>query len=478
MLSELEKRYSQSLKRADAFLQSKKSIVKGTSITNSRELCLLRNDAECPICGLRFSGKNHNTEHIHPRALGGLNNDENKIQMCTACNHDRNLTMQAMLGNPPYFKNYAKIKPDVIEFILWAEVTVDDGLEAGKLFPRPHQLFIEARFANNVPPISQQAYGRFSSWSNDDPPNLRIRGSGKENQQRKEIQSGRKIGLIERFFDKLFGYQPQIIDSTPVLENEMLERDSELQNSTKQNPENDEVDNFSNENLDPNQLANIISRLLGDGKKKTLGKIAQELVVEMRKMGYDVENVTQALKIFGLPRGIKKAIINTMGDEVVLGGTKTSPNISLSNKGKVDEEAPFESVNQQDYPLRSHLNSAVRGLKLPRNPWDLVASLKWFISNSQKFENLTDCDLGLKETGIIPKSRTHNVLVRIVHGLTNDGDYKSITEGNLREDLGCIIDNILNDILERGIKMDYIENKEEFIVELKKYFQSAKDSIN
>jgi len=115
---------------------------------------------------------------------------------------------------------------------------------------------------------------------------------------------------------------------------------------------------------------------------------------------------------------------------------------------------------------------------LPRNPWDLVASLKWFISNSQKFENLTDCDLGLKETGIIPKSRTHNVLVRIVHGLTNDGDYKSITEGNLREDLGCIIDNILNDILERGIKMDYIENKEEFIVELKKYFQSAKDSIN
>lgn len=471
MRSDVEKVYSQSIKRADAFLQTKKSIAKGTSITNSRELCLLRNDAECPICGIRFSGKNNNTEHIHPRALGGLNDDYNKVQMCTACNHDRNLTMQAMLGTPPYYKNYEKIKPDVIEFILWAEITVDRGLEEGKIFPRPHQLFIEARFANDVPPMPRQAYGRFSSWSVGDPPNLRFNGSGDENRQTKEIQSGRKIGLVERFFDKLFGYQPHTKESNQVTAKKKLETDSEIQNHTKLTSKDSPSHRGSDEGLDKTQFVTIITKLIADENEKSLAKVAQEFVAEMRILGYDVDNVTQCLKIFNLPRGLKKAIINLMPDLVVIGGSPTAPNVSLVRSSQ-------HTIPQQKYPLIAHLNSSRRGLKLPRNPWDLVKSLNWFILNAKKYDKLADCDDAFKEEGILPKSKTRNAIVRFVQGLTEDGDYNSITEETLGKDLGSILDNIQSDILERGIKMDYVENKDDFKIELRKYFQSAKDSLN
>jgi len=207
MLSEIKTRYSQSLKRSATHLNSKKPTPKSSSITSARELCLLRNQAECPICAIKFSGKNHNTEHIHPRALGGLNNDENKIQMCTACNNSRNLTMQSMLGNPPYYKNYQRMKADVDEFILWSEVTADEGFLAGSVFPRAQEIFTEARFANTQPSMPKRAYGRFSTWDKEDPPNLKFDKSSYKTSPIEHNQSKRKIGLVEQFFDKVFGYQ-------------------------------------------------------------------------------------------------------------------------------------------------------------------------------------------------------------------------------------------------------------------------------
>ena len=207
MLSEIKTRYSQSLKRSETFLAPKKTTPKSSSITSTRELCLLRNQAECPICAIKFSGKNHNTEHIHPRALGGLNNDENKIQMCTACNHSRNLTMQSMLGNPPYYKNYQSIKADVDEFILWSEVTADDGFLAGSVFPRAQEIFTEARFANTEPPMPKRAYGRFSTWDKDDPPNLNFNKVSVSNVKSKNKPLSTKTSVFTRFFDWIFDYQ-------------------------------------------------------------------------------------------------------------------------------------------------------------------------------------------------------------------------------------------------------------------------------
>lgn len=356
MLSEIKERYSQSINTSDSFLQSKKSVVKGTSITSKRELCLLRNDAECPICGIRFAGKNNNTEHIHPRALGGLNINENKIQMCTACNHVRNLTMQSILGVPPYYKNYKDIKADIDEFILWSELTADDGLEAGNIFPRPQKLFIEARFANNKPKIPRQAYGRFSTWDIGDTPNLRFYKKKSQNSVFDQNKSKRRMGLIERFLDKLFGYEPQ----------------------------------------------------------------KQELFAK-------------------------------------------EENKSLNNS--------------TSYPTVTNLNSASTGLKLPKEPSDLVAALKWFILNSKRFENMKECNEALKAEKLIPSQRGGRVLARIVEVLNSEGDFESITDQDLSSDLNHILDDILDNIINTIDRLKYVEDKDAFISELNNYFQAAKDCI-
>ena len=393
MLSEIKNRYAQSLKRSESFLDSKKTTAKSTSINSTRELCLLRNQAECPICATKFVGKNHNTEHIHPRSLGGLDNDENKIQMCTACNNSRNLTMQSMLGNPPYYKNYLKIKSDVDEFILWSELTADDGLQAGSVFPRAQEIFTETRFANNKPPVPQRSYGRFSTWNKDSFPNLNLNKTPISPIE--QNQGKRKIGFIERFFDKLFGYEPKkpetqneklifdlngwLKDNWNGLEDakesylalkasiakheknnlgrpvrQTLETDFGLKknltldamynklndlyqqkiDSTKSTDEGEGVDSRNSPNSSDNLLGNdefveVITSLLSHNEEKTFEKLAPEFLEQMQNKGYDVKNVNQCLELFGFPKGLRKAVDANMDGFLKYDGTITSPTIKL-----------------------------------------------------------------------------------------------------------------------------------------------------
>ncbi len=291
MLSEIKKRYAHSLARSESFLNSKKTTAKSTSITQARELCLLRNQAECPICATKFIGKNHNTEHIHPRALGGLNNDENKIQMCTACNHSRNLTMQSMLGNPPYYKNYQKIKADVDEFILWSEVTADDGLQAGSVFLRPQEIFIQARFASNKPSIPQRTYGRFSTWDKGSPPNLEFNNSNVTVSPIEHSQGKRKIGLIERFFDTLFGYKPT----------KSIDKGKNVHIQKASNP--------SKELLGNDKFVEVIRNLLSHDEEKSFEKLAPEFLEKMQNKGYNVNSVNQCLELLDFRRGLGKLLM-------------------------------------------------------------------------------------------------------------------------------------------------------------------------
>ena len=81
----LEPRYNQQILIAENHLQTKAK-GKGTKINKERTDYLVEIGAQCPICGIRFEGGNHNTEHIFPSGLGGQNKNHNKMQMCVACN--------------------------------------------------------------------------------------------------------------------------------------------------------------------------------------------------------------------------------------------------------------------------------------------------------------------------------------------------------------------------------------------------------
>lgn len=249
-----------------------------------------------------------------------------------------------MLGNPPYYQNYQKIKTDVDEFILWSEVTADDGLQAGYVFQRPQEIFIETRFANNQPPVPRRAYGRFSTWDKDSPPNLKFNQTPIRTSPIEHNKSTRKIGLIERFFDKLFGYEPekaenQIKQDKNELPQENHRDKSSKQTSSKSKPLSTEIEVKSTETkLEVSESAAITEKQLKNdfptdlsqfkldiimivgSKKLSHGDLGRGIQKWMIDRGHENYNPTSFLRLHNLPRGLKKALQTHCSDFLNISG--------------------------------------------------------------------------------------------------------------------------------------------------------------
>lgn len=165
-LSKFEVRYSEVLKRTESFLKSDEKPLKPKRLSDQKIKFLLSEGAACPLCGTEFEGGNHNTEHIHPRVFGGGNEDSNLVQLCVPCNQERDQVMKALLGHATvvnyrgdYPENWSLVK----EFLIWCQITIDDGLEAGEPILAPHERFIAYRFGN---PDDKRSvtFGRSSEW--------------------------------------------------------------------------------------------------------------------------------------------------------------------------------------------------------------------------------------------------------------------------------------------------------------------------
>ena len=169
----LRYRYRKVLTKARTFLEKKSTTKSGGTISPTRKAALEAAGADCPQCGLKFRRQNHNTEHIHPKALGGGRSDKNnRIQLCTVCNNARNSVMQGFIGTP-YNKDLEEKWPRIEAYLLWSELTIDEGLAAGARIPEVHELFIEARFAGEMPSRFRpsRSFDRFSTWEVGSEPN-------------------------------------------------------------------------------------------------------------------------------------------------------------------------------------------------------------------------------------------------------------------------------------------------------------------
>ena len=106
-------------------------------------------------------------------------------------------------------------------FIMWSEITIDDGLEAGEIFPEIHEIFMDERFAGLKPPKGpSRAFGRASTIDGAGAPNYphnRVRGTTPRSRQPTN-RSSTKRGFWERFatpvLDFMTGYRRESI-STP-----------------------------------------------------------------------------------------------------------------------------------------------------------------------------------------------------------------------------------------------------------------------
>lgn len=237
--NKLSVRYALVLSTAHNFIVNKKKTKTGGTISPIRKQSLESNAADCPQCGQTFRGANHNTEHIQDKALGGAKAcSMNRIQLCKMCNNSRASTMLAFLGNPPYYHNLETRWPKIRAYLLWSEMTIDDGLQAGELIPEVHILFLEARFAGQRPDgfVPNRAYGRFSTWEVGDPPNYSHNRSNLVSPQRERAPSLNNLTptvssflsrMSRTFFDKLFDYNPEPpLEGTSSLDTDLDEPES------------------------------------------------------------------------------------------------------------------------------------------------------------------------------------------------------------------------------------------------------------
>ena len=234
---DLEKRYANTLKDAKKFLENKNAKAGSRSkISKERIEFLVNTNGECPLCGVRFEGANHNTEHVYPIVLGGKNLIQNKIQICVLCNGARNQVMQAIFGHPPYRNNYPRNWTDVKRFLIWCEISIDDPHLAQTLTPSLQQKFMEIRTGGEKFPLSpKRAFGRASTWKVGDEPNYEFTKSSNDKKLiSKSMKSKPSRSLGIRIFDRIFRYneskenktskQTEIVDSINDIEQSQLKK--------------------------------------------------------------------------------------------------------------------------------------------------------------------------------------------------------------------------------------------------------------
>ena len=332
-------RYKEELSRARQFLSASGRAKNGSSINDGRELTLLKNRAQCPHCGILFEGGNHNTEHIHPRALGGENTDRNRIQFCLACNNARNLVMQALLGHPPYFKNYPQNWPMVEEYLLWSEISIDDGLSAGNQVNSVHQKFLMCRFSGQVQPADlTSAYGRFSTWKKGDSPNYR-QGT-RQRLKRKQIvsQKPKRKGVFISVFDRLFGYG--IIEEPPKakaiataqpapVQNQTEQQPTVLEKTTAESPNKNNAVELKDVQESMTKFRSILLSFLGI-KPISITHLAKQIEKYMESRDLTETTTTSFLKLFGLPKGLKKALETHLSEDVIISGTPPKYKVAIA----------------------------------------------------------------------------------------------------------------------------------------------------
>ena len=82
----------------------------------------------------------------------------------------------------------------------------------------------------------------------------------------------------------------------------------------------------------------ILDLLISEESPVNLKNLNLNIITYMKSIGYESSHVTEFLKLFGLPIGIKKAIENHMKEEITIAGE--SPNWMLKKNPEVVQRHP------------------------------------------------------------------------------------------------------------------------------------------
>lgn len=404
-LFELEKMYSSEIEKARLFLANKGSTSKGSKISGSRVDYMISRGAQCPLCGNNFMGANHNTEHIHPRGLGGENKPNNKIQICLACNNARNQVMLGILEHPPFRRSYPENWNNVKRFLIWSISSIDLGTQAASQIPEIQQLFLTYRSAGGTLKSPQIAFHRISTWKIGDDPNSPLNKEvATPSSETKNIPPSK--GLFITFFDYVFGYgREEKIKRLNAKKKLARQASQRKKKSTMVEPEfsADSIENSSdnievakkmNVRVMPGETINFEKMMrifLQDGEAMSLNSVGHAISRWQKQEGWPELGTKVFLERCGLNRngGLMKTIQSRMSDEVTITG----------------DEPPFKIQYVATPTEIKLLNSRNSGFRLPFLPTEVAAALIWFTANQDTMTTTKEVREGLRNSDTI-KSRT------------------------------------------------------------------------
>ena len=146
--------------------------------------------------------------------------------------------MQRTFPQAQAHKGYPANWESIKRYVIWSELTVDDGLFAGRAIPEVHAMFIEERFGGEEPRRGpNRAFGRASTLSGASGPNYPHNASN-SNSRTQPSQSSADLSpqtlkrstpqprrrylsrALLAFTDRLFGYEKLDTEAKPVKKRE------------------------------------------------------------------------------------------------------------------------------------------------------------------------------------------------------------------------------------------------------------------
>jgi hypothetical protein len=498
-LFSLQARYDGTIKRAKVFLKTKTKGKSPSRIPTQRIQYIIEKRGECPLCSILFEGGNHNTEHIHPVSLGGENKSSNKIQICTSCNNSRNLVMQAALGHPPFNKKYPNNWNEVKRFLIWSEITIDEGHEAGKYVPEMQRRFLNYRNGGQDLRKPDRFYGRVSTWEIGDQPKQPSMPSSDEINHISKDHSANKSNKTKQRRTPIWAKIGNYIFGNSGLKEEKSGHElkstsntSENQKTTDKKPEHPDnkptpIESGETTEILADDFIQLIISLIGDDTI-SMQMLGNRLRTYQKKQGWAEVGTAELMVRCGMKPnyGLQKAIQHFMSEQIDISGNRIRllksaqpPKLNETGTAKSkSEKKTKEKKSKGGYAVTNNLNSASTGLRLPKEPADFSRIINWTYDNAIQYDTLTEIIAGLRDAEIVNRSRVRNPLLRMSHVLwppnieTRDRIWKEVKFPTSRVEF-CerIISNCLGED-EYEYQTDW-NTEPRFVAQLKLYFSDV-----
>ena len=366
----LEK-YSIALKDAEEVLSGTKEPLDRppTWTADERKRWLVR-EPECPLCKQKYTDSNKITkEHIHPLCLGGKESAHNITALCDQCNQSRNDMMSRVLA----FKKVTELRKrwpanrtSVQEFIVWCHATIFEDISVIRSFPHINEAFSIAR---NIDYPGESDY----EDAPKDKRKITIRTlKSSVSSKMKSITKGfrKNKAVLSQKVEIGCEKCPQILRIPKDYSGEyrcpkckFVNKQTPNQSKTKTQKDSASSDAFAEDLESTSSEQSLLS--IDDFKNIILGLIPNEPISlaslglnissYLASKGYEDTTTTAFLKLFGLPRGLKKALVAYLDSEIEIIGTEVKPMIKRKKPNSIthtevrnDNSQPVKEQQEND----------------------------------------------------------------------------------------------------------------------------------